>query len=212
MMNEMNYQKACEEVLAKEDTKDKTLVLQTCCAPCASWCLTYLEGRIQVKSLFYNPNIVDMEEYEKREHELQRLIEALSKEYPDAHISFLEGNIEPERFLELAKGLEKEPEGGKRCEKCFRLRLAKAARVAKEIHADFFGTTLTISPLKDAKLINRIGEEIALETGVSFLPSDFKKQDGYKKSVELSKKYGLYRQDYCGCPFSKNERESRKIQ
>lgn len=211
-MNQTNFYNACEEVLAKEDTKGKTLVLQTCCAPCASWCLTYLEGRIQVKSLYYNPNIVDKEEYVKRENELKRLIGELTKEYPDAKISFAEGRVEPEKFLEIAKGLEQEPEGGKRCEKCFRLRLMEAARVAKETHADYFSTTLTISPLKDAKRINQIGEEISKEVGVAFLPSDFKKKDGYKKSVELSKKYGLYRQDYCGCPFSKNERESRNTQ
>ena len=204
-MNKKNYGKICEETLQKDGMREKTLVLQSCCAPCSSWCLTYLRDKIKIKSLYYNPNIVDKEEYEHRESELQRLIATLREEYPEADIEFLPGNRESERFLEMAKGLEKEPEGGKRCEKCFRLRLEEAARVADELKADYFGTTLTISPLKDAQLINMIGEEVAKTHSALFLPSDFKKNDGYKKSVELSKKYGFYRQNYCGCPFSKAE-------
>lgn len=204
-MNNVNYAKLLEAKLSEPETKGKTVVLQSCCAPCSSYCLTYLEGRIKVKALYYNPNIVEEEEYDKRQEELKRLIDELSKEYPEADIEFLEGKREPEKFLLAAKGLEKEPEGGKRCEKCFEIRLREAARVARELNADFFSTTLTISPLKNAKLLNEIGERIAMEEGVEFLPSDFKKNDGYKKSVELSKKYNLYRQNYCGCPFSKQD-------
>ena len=204
-MNNKNYAKLCEEELAKEGTAGKTVVLQACCAPCSSWCLTYLQGKIKIKALYYNPNIVEDEEYEKRQAELKRLVGILSEEYPDAVIEFVPGKKEPEKFLEIARGLENEPEGGKRCERCFELRLREAARTARETGADYFSTTLTISPLKNAALLNEIGERIAVEEGVSFLPSDFKKHDGYKQSVELSKKYGLYRQNYCGCPFSKRE-------
>lgn len=190
--------------MAAEGMNEKTLVIQSCCAPCSSWCLTYLQGKIKIKALYYNPNIVDEDEYAKREAELERLVEILSQEYPESSIEFVPGTKEPEKFLEIAKGLEKEPEGGKRCEKCFELRLREAAKVAKEIGADYFSTTLTISPLKNAELINEIGERISKEEGILFLPSDFKKKDGYKHSVELSAKYGLYRQNYCGCPFSRN--------
>lgn len=152
---------------------------------------------------YYNPNIVEDEEYGKRAQELERLTNILNEEYPGAKLEFIEGAHEPERFLEIAKGLENVPEGGARCEKCFELRLRESARKAKEENADFFTTTLTISPLKNAKLINELGERIGREEGVKWLFSDFKKKEGYKHSVELSKKYGLYRQDYCGCPYSK---------
>ncbi len=203
-MNKKNYAKLCEEILSGDGMKEKTLVIQSCCAPCSSWCLTYLQDKIRIKALYYNPNIVEEEEYGKRENELERLVSILSEEYPGSSIEFVSGKKEPEKFLEVAKGLEKEPEGGKRCEKCFELRLRETARVAKQMGADFFSTTLTISPLKNAELINTIGEKIAAEEGILFLPSDFKKKDGYKHSVELSAKYGLYRQNYCGCPFSRN--------
>ncbi|MCR4960021.1 MAG: epoxyqueuosine reductase QueH [Lachnospiraceae bacterium] len=209
-MNKKNYARLCDEILKAPGTVDKTVVIQSCCAPCSSWCLTYLQGKIKVRSLYYNPNIVDKAEYELRQKELARLVDALSEEYPEASIEMIPGRPDTEHFLEAVRGLEKEPEGGKRCEVCFELRLREAARVAKEIGADYFSTTLTISPLKNAELINTIGERIAAEEGIAFLPSDFKKKDGYKKSVELSHKYGLYRQDYCGCPFSKSESEMRK--
>ena len=209
-MNKKNYARLCDEILKAPGTVGKTVVIQSCCAPCSSWCLTYLQGKIKVKSLYYNPNIVDKAEYELRQKELARLVDTLSEEYPDASIEMIPGRTDTERFLEAVRGLEKEPEGGKRCEVCFELRLREAAKVAKEIGADYFSTTLTISPLKNAELINTIGERIAAEEGIAFLPSDFKNKDGYKKSVELSHKYGLYRQDYCGCPFSKSESEMRK--
>lgn len=210
-MNKVNYQKLMDEELNKPEAKEKTLMLQGCCAPCSSYVLTSLKERIKIKVLYYNPNIVDSEEYDTRAKELARLVTILSKEYPNASIEYLEGKKEPERFLEIAKGLEKEPEGGARCEKCFELRLRETAKEAKRTGCDYFSTTLTISPLKNAELINSIGERIASEEGIRFLNSDFKKKEGYKQSVELSKKYGLYRQDYCGCPFSKAEVEQRRM-
>lgn len=202
-MNERNFQKLMDEELSMDGAKEKTLLLHACCAPCSSHCLTYLEEKIKIKVLYYNPNIVEKDEYEKRANELERLVKILNKEYPKASIEFILGSFEPEKFIEAAKGLEKEPEGGKRCEKCFELRLREAARTAKAEGADYFTTTLTISPLKNAKLLNEIGERIAKEEGIKWLFSDFKKKEGYKHSVELSKKYDLYRQNFCGCPYSK---------
>ena len=204
-MNKTNYAKLCEEELEKEGTREKTLLLHSWCAPCSSYCLTFLHDKIKIKDFYYNPNILEKEEYEKRENELKRLIEVLKEEYKEADIEFVKGDFESDKFLGEVKGLESEPEGGKRCKKCFRLRLKEAAGKAKELGADYFGTTLTISPLKNAELINTIGFEIEKEIGVKYLPSDFKKNDGYKQSIELSRKYGLYRQNYCGCPYSKRE-------
>lgn len=209
-MNKVNYQKLMDEELGKPGAKEKTLMLQGCCAPCSSYVLTSLKGRIKIKILYYNPNIVDAKEYDTREAELIRLVEILTTENKDVSIEFVKGKKEPEKFLEVAKGLENEPEGGLRCERCFELRLRETARKAKEEGCDYFSTTLTISPLKNASLINEIGERIAREEGIKFLNSDFKKKEGYKQSVELSKKYGLYRQDYCGCPFSKAEVERKR--
>lgn len=200
-MNALNYQKLMDEEIA--GNAEKTVLLHACCAPCSSYCLTYLQDKIKIKIYYYNPNIVDQNEYEKRARELERLVKILNIEYPKASIEFLEGAHEPGRFLEASKGLEKEPEGGARCEKCFELRLRDAARKARDEGADYFTTTLTISPLKNAKLINEIGERIGKEEGIKWLFSDFKKKEGYKQSVELSQKYDLYRQDFCGCPFSK---------
>lgn len=211
-MNKRNYSIEMDEILSHDGEKDKCLLLHACCAPCSSASLERLSDRIHIKVFFYNPNIVDSEEYDKRLKELVRLTEMMHNDYPKASIEVIAGRKEPERFLEIAKGLEKEPEGGKRCEKCFRLRLREAALEAKRVGADYFTTTLTISPLKDADLLNRIGEEIGAEVGIKFLPSDFKKKEGYKRSIELSGKYGLYRQNYCGCPFSKAETELKRKQ
>ncbi len=202
-MNNRNYQKELDIELAKEGSDSKTLLLHACCAPCSSHCLTYLKGRITIKVYYYNPNIVDKAEHDLRAAELKRLTDELNAEYPEACIEYIEGAFEPNRYLDAAKGLEKEPEGGVRCTKCFELRLREAARTAKAEGADYFTTTLTISPLKNARLINEIGERIAAEEGIKWLPSDFKKKEGYKHSVELSAKYNLYRQNFCGCPFSK---------
>jgi len=209
-MNQINYQKELDEILSKEETKGKNLLMHCCCAPCSSHCLSYIEGKIGVSAYYYNPNIANRAEYDKRARELERLVGILNNEYPDANIEFVEGVFEPEKFFEAAKGLEKEPERGARCAKCFELRLRDTAKKAKAEGKDYFATTLTLSPLKDARLINEIGERIAKEEGIAWLCSDFKKKEGFKHSIELSKKYELYRQNYCGCPFSKRNTEDEK--
>ncbi|MGI6019078.1 MAG: epoxyqueuosine reductase QueH [Marvinbryantia sp.] len=200
-MNQRNYQKELDYLIAQNRTKQKvpSLYLHSCCAPCSSYVLEYLSEYFRITVFYYNPNIYPKEEYWKRVEEQQRLITQM----PFSHsVQFAEGEFDERRFYETVRGLEKEPEGGARCEQCFRLRLAETAKRAKEAGADYFATTLTISPLKNASLINQIGEELAAEYGISWLPSDFKKKNGYKRSTELSATYGLYRQDYCGCVFS----------
>ena len=164
----------------------------------------YLAQYFDIIDFYYNPNIAPKEEHDKRALELKRLVSALMDEYGYS-IEFIEGEYEPEKFYEMAKGLEGIPEGGERCFKCYKLRMEEAARLASEMVADYFTTTLSISPLKNAAKINEIGEELAEIYGVKHLPSDFKKREGYKKSVELSKKYELYRQNYCGCTYSKGD-------
>ena len=172
--------------------------------------LEYLAQYMQITVFFYNPNITRTEEYRKRVEEEKRLIRELPAKYP---VAFLEGSYEPDQFFEAVKGLEKEPEGGKRCEVCFKLRLEEAARIAAENGGfDFFTTSLTISPLKNADLLNEVGEAAGEKYGIPFLPSDFKKKNGYKRSIELSREYDLYRQDYCGCIFSERERQLQKEQ
>ena len=204
-----NYQKQLEEVLQKESGHRPKLLLHTCCAPCSSYCLEYLLSHFEITVFYYNPNITEEAEYRHRAAEQQRLIEALGCDI-GRHAAFAEGPYEPQRFLEAAKGLEQCPEGGARCERCFRLRLEKAAEYAAKNGFDYFTTSLTISPLKNAPLLNTIGKEMGERYGIAFLPSDFKKRGGYQRSIELSKKYDLYRQDYCGCAFSKAEREEQK--
>lgn len=200
-MNQRNYQKELDYLIAQNRTKQKvpSLYLHSCCAPCSSYVLEYLSEYFRITVFYYNPNIYPKEEYWKRVEEQQRLITQM----PFSHsVQFVEGEFDEQRFYETVRGLEKELEGGARCEQCFRLRLAETAKRAKEAGADYFATTLTISPLKNASLINQIGEELAAEYDISWLPSDFKKKNGYKRSTELSATYGLYRQDYCGCVFS----------
>ena len=190
--------------LQKEGKRPK-LLLHSCCAPCSSACLEYLVKNFDVTAFYYNPNISIKEEYDKRVSEMKRLVNIY-----DGDVSLAEGRYDIKEFLDAVKGLEKEPEGGLRCVKCFRLRLYETARVAAENGFDFFTTTLTISPLKNAALLNALGREASERFGSEFLPSDFKKRGGYQRSIELSKEYGLYRQDYCGCAFSKAEREAFK--
>ncbi len=204
-----NYQKQLEEVLQKESGHRPKLLLHTCCAPCSSYCLEYPLSHFEITVFYYNPNITEEAEYRHRAAEQQRLIEALGCDIGRL-AAFAEGPYEPQRFLEAAKGLEKCPEGGERCERCFRLRLETAAEYAAKNGFDYFTTSLTISPLKNAPLLNTIGKEMGERYGIAFLPSDFKKRGGYQRSIELSKKYDLYRQDYCGCAFSKAEREEQK--
>lgn len=204
-----NYQKEMERFLKEAQTPVPTLLLHSCCAPCSSYVLEYLSRYFEITVLYFNPNIYPETEYWKRVEEQRRLIECRNQEegYP---IHFLEGEFCPQRFYEAVRGLEQIPEGGERCFACFELRLREAAKAAKEGDFTFFTTTLTISPMKNAQKLNEIGEALAKQYGVSWLPSDFKKKNGYKRSVELSAEYGLYRQDYCGCVFSKREREQQK--
>ena len=205
----INYQRELDHILSgfSREGRVPRLLLHACCAPCSSYVLEYLSAYFQITVFFYNPNIGPRAEYEKRAEEIGRLISCL----PVENRARLElGAYEPERFLAAVRGLEQEPEGGRRCEACFRLRLEEAAALAALGGYDYFCTTLTISPLKDAALLNRIGLELGRQYGVAYLPSDFKKREGYKRSIQLSQAYGLYRQDYCGCVYSKLQREQEK--
>lgn len=206
-MNKRNYQRELDGTIEKlvEAGQAPRLLLHSCCAPCSSYVLEYLSEYFSVTVFYYNPNIFPAEEYEKRVKEQEALILRLPAKH---RISFLEGPYEQERFYEMAKGLELEPEGGERCFRCYHLRLLEAAQMARAGAFDYFTTTLSISPLKDAEKLNEIGEKLAREYGVAYLNSDFKKRDGYKRSIELSREYGLYRQDYCGCVYSLRERSS----
>ena len=199
--------KKLEALMEMPGTKGKRLLLHSCCAPCSSYVLTYLRSTFQITVLYYNPNITNAEEYRKRAAEEKRFIEALNADAENAYrIDYIDGDYFPEKYLEAVKGYEDCPERGERCAICFRMRLSESARVAKEGEFDFFATTLTLSPLKDAELLNRIGTEEGERFGVNYLPTDFKKKGGYLRSIELSKQYNLYRQNYCGCAYSKNER------
>lgn len=203
----MNYQQKLEEILEKESNHLPTLLLQACCAPCSSYVLEYLSSHFQITILYYNPNIMNEEEYQKRLHEVERLIHTMPLANP---VTILPCEHEVSKFLKIAKGKEDLKEGGERCYDCYKLRLEKTARLAKEHHFDYFGTTLSISPYKNATWLNEIGESLAKEYGVPYLYADFKKKNGYKRSIELSHVYGLYRQDYCGCIYSRLEREREK--
>ena len=203
-MNRINYSLKTEEIIKnnKREQVMPSLLLHACCAPCSSACLEYLNGNFDMTVFYYNPNISPESEFKKRLGEEKRLVSEmpLSKE-----IKVLEGEYNYGDFLEAVQGLEDVPEGGERCFKCYRLRLEKTAKLAKELGFDYFCTTLSISPLKNSQKINEIGEAVAEKYGVRWLPSDFKKKEGYKRSIELSKQYGLYRQNFCGCVFSKKE-------
>lgn len=205
-MNRRNYQRELDSILDRIPRGEKRLFLHSCCAPCSSYVLEYLSAYFQVTVFYFNPNISPDGEYRHRLAEQKCLIERFNREGNRYPILVQEGEYEPRRFFDMARGLEDCPEGGERCEKCFRLRLEETARQALAAGADYFTTTLSISPLKNAPLLNCIGEELARTYGIPWLPSDFKKKNGYKRSVELSAEYELYRQDYCGCIFSKEER------
>lgn len=199
-MNKINYRKQMLDVIAGFEGKVPTLLLHDCCAPCLSSVLEQLSPLFRVTVFFYNPNILPEDEYQKRIAEVKRLLTELPQKYP---AQFIEGRYNVRQFLEMAKGLEQEPEGGKRCMGCYRQRLEETAKYAAAGGYDFFTTTLTVSPYKNAQKLNEIGQELAQQYQTSFLPSDFKKNGGYQRSIELSRTYGLYRQDFCGCPFSK---------
>ncbi|WP_330582901.1 epoxyqueuosine reductase QueH [Peptoclostridium sp.] len=204
----LNYQRLLDEKLSKikETGARPRLLLHSCCAPCSSHVIEYLSSYFDITVYFYNPNIHPEDEYGKRAIEQKEFIERFP---PAQSVLFAEGEYDAERFFELSRGLENEPEKGERCTVCFKMRLEKAAQYAFEHGFDYFTTTLSISPHKDATLLNELGEEIEKEKGVEYLHSDFKKKNGYKRSSELSSEYGLYRQDYCGCVFSRLESDKR---
>lgn len=205
-MNKVNYQKETDKIIKKieEEGSAPKLMLHSCCAPCSSYTLEYLSDFFEISVFYYNPNIYPKEEFEKRFAEQKRLIEALPAKN---RISLIKGEYNPNEFFEIAKGLENAKEGFERCFKCYRQRLEKTAFLAKEMGFDYFCTTLSISPLKNSQKINEIGFETAERFGVKWLPSDFKKKEGYKRSIELSREYDLYRQDFCGCVYSKRAKE-----
>lgn len=213
MDQKRNYQRELEKILCGLDTSDAQpprLLLHSCCAPCSSYCMEYLREYFQLTVFYYNPNITQRAEYEKRVQEEIRLIEAYNQR--GRKIEVIEGDYDPDRFLDMAAGLEHCAEGGERCFGCYALRLQRTAKLAGEMGFDYFTTTLTISPLKNAVKLNEIGEGLSKEYGVRWLPSDFKKRGGYKRSIELSREYGLYRQNYCGCEFSKRRAETDRPQ
>ncbi len=209
-MNKINYQLALDKIIEENQKQQKvpSLLMHSCCAPCSSYCLTYLAQYFRITIFYYNPNISPEIEYKKRVKEQIRLIQSLDVKYP---ISFVEGTYEPEKFYEMAKGLEEVKEGGIRCFACYKMRQREAAYYAKEHGFDYFTTTLSVSPHKNAQKLNEIGLWLQEEVGVAYLVSDFKKKGGYLQSIELSKKYDLYRQDYCGCEFSKRQREQERV-
>lgn len=197
-----NYQVKLEEIIKKEEGKVPKLLLHSCCAPCSSYVLEYLSKYFEITIVYYNPNISPYDEYKKRLDEQVRLInemESINK------ISLLECSYDNEVYEKEIKGLELEPERGSRCLKCYHLRLEYTAKLAKAKNFDYFGTTLSVSPYKSSEVLNRIGEELSDDYNISYLYSDFKKKEGYKRSIELSKIYNLYRQDYCGCKYSKRK-------
>lgn len=197
----MNYQKELDVIIGnlQKEGKVPKLMLHSCCAPCSSYCIEYLSNYFYITVFYYNPNIYPDEEYFHRVKEQERFIELFETKYP---VSFIEGDYEKNIFYDTVKGYEKCEEGKERCELCFNLRLGKTLKVAEDNDFDYFATTLTISPMKNASLINSIGYELSKESKVLWLTSDFKKKNGYKRSTEISKEYGMYRQNYCGCVYS----------
>ncbi len=198
-MNKRNLQKELDSIIAAADRRPK-LLLHVCCAPCSSYCLEYLNEYFDITVFFANSNIDDREEYVKRRDEEIRLISQMCPE-----VGFAEGRYDPDYFRQLVKGHENDPERGDRCSICFAMRLNEAAEYAAGNGFDYFTTTLSISPLKDEQKLCSIGEKAAERYGTVYLPGDFKKKGGYQRSIELSKKYGLYRQNYCGCSYSKEK-------
>ncbi len=203
-MEKINYDKETEKIIEsiKRSGEVPTLLLHCCCAPCSSYVLEYLSPFFKITAFFYNPNIGTNDEYAYRRDELKRFISQFDAKN---EITVIDGDYEPDVYYKAVQGMEKEPERGARCEICFRLRLEETAKLAQKEKFDYFATTLTLSPLKNAELINKIGLLVAEKYDISYLCSDFKKKNGYKRSIELSKEYDLYRQNYCGCVFSKRD-------
>lgn len=198
----MNYDLEMEKQL-KDIKEGSSLLLHACCAPCSSAVLERIGNIFEITIFYYNPNITEKEEYQKRIEEIKKLISYLHPKYP---IKLIEGNHEPDKYLSTIKGLEEEPERGKRCYKCYKLRLEETAKIAEKLNIPYFCTTLTLSPHKNSNWINEIGMNLNEKYQPTYIYSDFKKKDGYKRSIELSKKFNLYRQDYCGCIYSKKEK------
>lgn len=211
MNQNINYQKELDKKIAElqKEGRVPTLLIHTCCGPCSSYVLEYLSQYFYITVLFYNPNIYPPKEYDLRVAEQERLIDEMEFKYP---VKFLAGRYEPTEFYEVAKGYEMEKEGEERCFRCYRLRLMEAAKIAKELNFDYFTTSLTISPLKKAAKLNEIGEELGKLFGVEYLCSDFKKKEGYKRSIALSEEHHLYRQNYCGCVYSARDAKLREQQ
>lgn len=200
----MNYQLELEKIIEENSNKNYVpkLLLHSCCAPCSSYCLEYLSNYFEITIFYYNPNITFIHEYQKRVEEQKRLISELPCKY---EIKFLEGHYVPNEFFEMSRGLENEPERGNRCYKCYELRMEETAKIAKQMNFEYFATTLTLSPYKNSKWVNEIGESLQKKYNIKYLYSDFKKKNGYKRSIELSKIYNLYRQSYCGCIYSRKD-------
>ncbi len=206
-MNKINYQKKLENIIERNKREDilPSLLLHSCCAPCSSYTIEYLSDYFKISVLYYNPNISPREEYEKRKAEQIRLIESMPVKND---VNFADCDYDCNEFFKIAKGYEDCREGGERCFRCYEQRLRRTAQEAQKGGYDYFCTTLSISPLKNAQKINEIGERLSEEYGVLWLPSDFKKREGYKRSIELSKEYNLYRQNFCGCLYSRREAEN----
>lgn len=200
-MKDQNYQKELDELIKANSQNDKTpsLLLHSCCGPCSAYVLDYLSKHFSITLFYYNPNILPEEEYKKRLQAQKQLLDLLEVKNP---VRFIEGCYDSEKFLSAVKGFEDEPEGGKRCDICFRLRLEETAKLAKKLNCGYFSTTLSVSPHKNAGVLSEISSRVSADYGVKALPADFKKRGGYQNSVRLAREYGLYRQNYCGCPFS----------
>ncbi len=208
-MNKINYQNMLDKIILQNEREDiaPSLLLHSCCAPCSSYTIEYLSRYFSITVLYYNPNISEQTEYEKRKAEQLRLIKSLETKN---EVGFMDCTYDSREFFDIAKGYEDCQEGGERCFRCYRLRLEKTAKQAAQAGFDYFCTTLSISPLKNAQKINAIGFELESQYGVNWLPSDFKKREGYKRSIELSRIFDLYRQNYCGCVYSKREQENKE--
>lgn len=202
-MQNTNYQKEMEKIIKGLDGRTPSLLLHVCCAPCGSYVIKYLSEYFKITAFYYNPNIYPKIEYEKRAVELKRLISEMPVKNT---VCYEEGKYDPQRFFDTVKGRENDFEGGEHCMMCYAMRLRETAEYAKKNNFEYFTTTLSVSPYKNAKKLNEIGRKISQEYGIHYLYSDFKKNNGYLQSISLSHEYGLYRQDYCGCVFSQNER------
>ena len=210
--NKINYQKELDKIIKNIESNNSIpkLFLHSCCAPCSSYVMEYLSNYFEITLFYYNPNIYPKKEYSYRINEQKKFIEQINNNNNTKNkIDFIEGKYNTEEFYKVTKGLENISEGGNRCFKCYEMRLKKTAKYAKENNFDYFTTTLSISPHKNSQILNEIGKKISNELNIKYLFSDFKKKNGYNRSIQLSEYYGLYRQKYCGCIFSKIESENR---